>query len=62
MVEKTARVTARIGRDVDERLRLLAHLRRKRMGYVLTEVLDGALPSADELTDQIRNGRADANG
>ena len=61
MADKTARVAARIGRDVDERLRLLAHLRRKRMGYVLTEVLDLALPSADELAEQIRQGRTDAD-
>lgn len=57
----TARLATRIDPKVDERLRLLAHLRRKRMGHVLTELLDGALPSADELTEQIRNGGADGD-
>ena len=56
MAEKTARLATRIDTKVDERLRLLAHVRRQRMGRVLSELLDRALPSAVELTEQISNG------
>jgi len=52
-----ARLNTWISPGVDERLRLLALLRRQRLGRLLTHLLDQALPSADELTAQMREVR-----
>jgi hypothetical protein len=60
MAQYVARLAARISKDTDERLRMLVLLRcrqatrRVSLSRVLTEVLDGALPSAAELADQMR--------
>ena len=55
------KVIARLPKEVDERLRLTAALRRKPIAHVLSEVLGGALPTRAELTEQIRNGGADGD-
>lgn len=51
---QTARLAADIDASVDARLRLLALVRRqRRIGRLLSDVLDKALPSAEELTAQL---------
>jgi len=52
------RLATRISAEVDERLRLLAHVRRAPLSRLITELLDRVLPTADELADQIRKGNA----
>src|SRR5712691_9280960 len=42
------RLAATIRPDVDERLRLLAAVTRRSVGHLLTELLDGCLPTAAE--------------
>lgn len=55
---QTARLAADIAADVDARLRLLALVRgQRRIGRLLTDVLDKALPSAEELTAQLSQRR-----
>jgi hypothetical protein len=49
-----ARLATRISRDVDGRLRLLALVRRIRLGQLIDQLLDQALPSADELAEQMK--------
>jgi hypothetical protein len=44
----------RISPDRDHRLRLLVMVRRGKLGAVLDDVLDGALPDADQLAEQLR--------
>jgi hypothetical protein len=48
-----ARLGTRITASVDARLRQLALLRRRRLSHVLDDVLDGALPTAEDLTAQL---------
>lgn len=50
------RLATRISRGVDNRLRLLAHLRGQRLCQVLDSVLGQHLPSAEELREQLRDG------
>jgi hypothetical protein len=47
------RLGTRITASVDARLRQLALARRKRLSHVLDDVLDAALPTADDLTTQL---------
>jgi len=54
MAGLTARLGTRISPDRDHRLRLLVMVRRGKIGAVLDEVLDGALPDADHLAEQLR--------
>jgi hypothetical protein len=49
-----SRVATTIEPGVDLRLRLLAAIQGKSVGHVLSEQLDKALPSKDELASQIR--------
>jgi hypothetical protein len=48
-----ARLGTRITASVDARLRQLALVRRGRLNHVLDDVLDAALPTADDLTAQL---------
>jgi hypothetical protein len=47
------RLVAEISEDTDRRLRLLVVLRRQPLARVLTDVLDGALPSRAELAAEV---------
>jgi hypothetical protein len=49
-----ARLATRLTVGVDARLRQLALVSRRRISHVLDDVLDGALPTAEELTAQLR--------
>ncbi len=49
----SARLATRITTSVDTRLRQLALLSRRRISHVLDDVLDGALPSAEQLSTQL---------
>lgn len=49
-----ARLGTRITVSVDARLRQLALVRRRRLSHVLDDVLDAALPTAEDLTTQLR--------
>ena len=46
------RLGTRITASVDARLRQLALLSRRRLSHVLDDVLDAALPAAEELSSQ----------
>jgi len=46
----TARLATRVTANVDTRLRQFALLSRRRLSHVLDDVLDSALPSAEELS------------
>jgi hypothetical protein len=48
-----ARLATRITTSVDARLRQLALLSRRRISHVLDEVLDSALPTAEDLSTQL---------
>lgn len=48
-----ARLGTRITASVDARLRQLALVRRRRLSHVLDDVLDAALPTAEDLTAQL---------
>jgi len=61
VTSSNARLSTWISPGVDERLRLLALLRRQRLSCLLTHLLDQALPSADELAAQIREASRDGN-
>ncbi len=54
----TARLATRVTMSVDTRLRQLALLSRRRISHVLDDVLDAALPSAEDLSAQLAR-RAD---
>ena len=56
----TARLATRVTTSVDTRLRQLALLSRRRISHVLDDVLDAALPSAEDLSAQLAR-RASAN-
>ena len=56
----SARLATRVTASVDTRLRQLALLSRRRISHVLDEVLDSALPTAEDLTAQMRR-LADGN-
>jgi hypothetical protein len=47
------RLGTRITASVDARLRQLALVRRQRLSHLLDDVLDGALPTAEDLTTQL---------
>ena len=49
----TARLATRVTTSVDIRLRQLALLSRRRISHVLDDVLDAALPSAEDLSAQL---------
>jgi uncharacterized protein (DUF1778 family) len=49
----TARLATRVTTSVDARLRQLALLSRRRISHVLDEVLDAALPTAEDLSSQL---------
>jgi uncharacterized protein (DUF2342 family) len=53
MAELETRLATRTTQDVSQRLRLTAVLRGKQIAELLTEVLDGALPSAADLGRQL---------
>jgi hypothetical protein len=59
MTAPNARLNTWISPGVDERLRLLALLRRQRLGRLLSHLLDQALPSAGELAAQIQEASSD---
>ena len=48
-----ARLGLRITANVDARLHQLALVRRRRLSHVLDDVLDAALPPAEDLTAQL---------
>jgi hypothetical protein len=48
-----ARLGTRITANVDARLRQLALIRRRRLSHVLDDVLDAALPTAEDLRTQM---------
>ena len=48
-----ARLGTRITESVDARLRQLALVRRRRLSHVLDDVLDAALPTAEDLRAQL---------
>jgi hypothetical protein len=52
------RLATWISADVDERLRLQALQQRQKLSRLLTALLDNALPTADELTTQMREARS----
>lgn len=52
------RLACRIPRSIDQRLRLLAAMRRRSIARVLAEVLAAALPTADQLAEQLHQGGA----
>jgi len=54
----TARLATRVTTSVDTRLRQLALVSRRRISHVLDDVLDAALPSAEDLSAQLAR-RAD---
>jgi hypothetical protein len=56
----TARLATRVTTSVDTRLRQLALLSRRRISHVLDDVLDAALPSAEDLSSQLAR-RASSN-
>jgi hypothetical protein len=56
MTDSDSRLATVIGREQGRRLRLAARVQGKRIGDLVTELLDKGLPTADELADQIRNG------
>ena len=49
----TARLATRVTSNVDTRLRQLALVSRRRISHVLDDVLDAALPSAEDLSAQL---------
>lgn len=49
------RLASRVSPAVDRRLRLLVLIQRQPLSHVLTQLLDAALPPADELIDQLRH-------
>jgi hypothetical protein len=58
-----ARLGIRITASVDARLRQLALIRRRRLSHVLDDVLDAALPPAEDLTAQLaRTGKDTTHG
>ena len=56
----SARLGTRITANVDARLRQLALIRRRRLSHLLDDVLDDALPTAEDLTAQL--GRLASTG
>ena len=56
----TARLATRVTTSVDTRLRQLALVSRRRISHVLDDVLDAALPSAEDLSAQLTR-RASSN-
>ena len=49
----SARLATRVTAGVDARLRQLALIRRRRLSHVLDDVLDAALPTAEDLRAQL---------
>jgi uncharacterized protein (DUF1778 family) len=49
----TARLATRVTTSVDTRLRQVALLSRRRISHVLDDVLDSALPTAQDLAAQV---------
>ena len=49
----TARLATRVTTSVDTRLRQLALLSRRRISHVLDDVLDAALPTAEDLSTRL---------
>jgi hypothetical protein len=61
MAQYDCRIATRITRDVDRRLRLAALAVRRPLSAVLTDTLDKALPSAEELTAGLRDDETDVS-
>ena len=59
MTAYDARLGTRITDPVARRLRLLVLVRRQPLNRVLTELLDEALPTLAELTDQLKRQGSD---
>lgn len=49
------RLATRVSPAVNRRLRLLVLIQGQPLSHVLTQLLDTALPPADELIDQLRH-------
>jgi hypothetical protein len=60
MARYDRRIATRITRDADNRLRLAALAFRRPLSALLTEVIDQALPTADELTERLREDSVEA--
>jgi len=56
----TARLATRVTTSVDTRLRQLALLHRRRISHVLDDVLDSALPTAQDLAAQLARLASDS--
>jgi hypothetical protein len=59
MTAYDARLGTRISNPVARRLRLLVVVRRQPLNRVLTDLLDQALPTLAELTDQLKGQGSD---
>lgn len=59
MAAYDARLGTRISDPVARRLRLLVVVRRQPLNRVLTDLLDQALPTLAELTDQLKRQGSD---
>jgi hypothetical protein len=57
MASDNTRLATWISPGVDERLRLLALVRRQRLSQLLTDLLDEVLPPMAELTAQLQGVR-----
>jgi len=57
--QHTARLATRVTTSVDTRLRQFALLHRRRISHVLDDVLDSALPTAQDLAAQVTRLAAD---
>lgn len=58
--QPTVRLATWIPKPLDQRLRVLAGLRRQTIATALAELLAAALPSADDLAAQV--GASEENG
>jgi hypothetical protein len=59
MAQYDRRIATRITRDADNRLRLASLVLRRPLSAVLTDALDKALPSADELAERLQDMTAE---
>ncbi len=57
----SVQLTVRISLPVDARLRQTAAIRRKRLGEVVDEVLDGGLPGSADIAAQIAGVAEDSS-
>ena len=59
MARYDRRIATRITSGADNRLRLAALVTRRHLSELLTDALEKALPSADELAEQLRDMTAE---